>query len=265
MMHINYIGRPMQIVYEQPFNEHMRIYLRLEHLFKQLHEKIPQPSTIGSRAAMLALLKILTVSDRPDLKPKLTQSIAQQATMLAQLEQFDQVDPTKLKTVLEKLDHSIDYLHRLHGKIGNSLRNNPFLNQIRLHLNHPAGPCDFSTPAYALWLKQSPEKRTHHLQQWASELSDLGSIVQTILQLTRTSASGQKIAAHKGFYHQSLDPGLPYQMVRVSLPTHLNIYPEISTGKHRLTIRFLLLDPDHLDQTQQLSDNLLFQLTCCRF
>ena len=255
----------MQIVYEQPFNEHMRIYLRLEHLFKQLHEKIPQTSPVGSRAAMLALLKILTVSDRPDLKPKLTQSIAQQATMLAQLEQFDQVDSEKLKTTLKRLDHAIEYLHGLHGKIGDSLRNNQFLNQIRLHLSHPAGPCDFSTPAYALWLKQPPERRSDHLQRWASELAELGSIVQMILELTRGSTSAQTTTANKGFYQQSLDANLPYQIVRVSLPVNMSIYPEIIAGKHRFTVRFLLLDPENLNQTKQLSGDLLFQLSCCRF
>ncbi|WP_280123488.1 cell division protein ZapD [Coxiella endosymbiont of Ornithodoros amblus] len=66
------------ITYEQPLNEPMRICLRLEHLFRQLHEHISEPALAASHLAMLALLKALNVIDRPDLKTKLTQTLTQQ-------------------------------------------------------------------------------------------------------------------------------------------------------------------------------------------
>ncbi len=64
------------IVFEQPLNEQMRICLRLEQLFKQLKESMSQSSISASKIALTALLKIISVVDRPDLKSKLTQTMA---------------------------------------------------------------------------------------------------------------------------------------------------------------------------------------------
>lgn len=252
------------ITYEQPLNEPVRLCLRLEHLFEQLRCHLKDPSTHASQMAMTTLLKILNVTERPDLKSKLSQSLNQQASVLAQLERVPQVDTEKLQRILGQLDQSIDFLHQLQGKVGDPLRGNPFLNQIRLHLGHPAGPCNFSTPAYALWLQQLDEKRMNDLFRWANELEPLASIVSLILRLTRESAPTQQAVATKGFFQQSLDTHMPCQMVRVTLPVKWGVYPEISVGKHRLAIRFLILNPDNLAPPQQWQDDVSFALSCCR-
>lgn len=251
------------ITYEQPLNEHIRICLRLEHLFKQLREHITIATVSSSRMAMTALLKILNVTDRPDLKSKLSQSLSQQASMLSQLEHIQHVDTEKLQRILDQLDQAIDQLYHIQGKMGDSLRNNHFLNQIRLHLSHPAGPCNFSTPAYALWLKQSDQKRIKDLLSWSKELDSLESITKMILRLTRESAPTQKVVGNNGFYQQSLDANLPCQMVRVTIPI-ADYYPEFSVGKHRLIIRFLSLNPEGQGHPQQLQNDISFDLSCCR-
>lgn len=251
------------ITYEQPLNEQMRICLRLEHLFNQLKDHIGDTTTSGSRIAMSALLKTLNVIDRPDLKSKLNQMLTQQATTLAQLEHADNVDSTKLSTVLAKLDRLIDALHKTEHKIGHRLRGNAFLNQIRAQLNNPAGPNNFSAPAFALWLRQPSEVRTRDLSIWASEFEQLGTTVQTLLHLTRDSSPSQTRLAKSGFYQQALDPSLPCQMIRVTVPMAKSTYPEISVGKHRLVIRFL--QPHYLgEQASQLNEPLTFELSCCR-
>lgn len=252
------------ITYEQPLNEHIRLCLRLEHLFKQLQEHITTPTVSASQTAMTALLKILNVADRPDLKSKLAQSLTQQASILAQLERSEQVDHEKLQEILHQLDQASDQLHQLQGKIGDSLRNNHFLNQIRLHLSHPAGPCGFSTPAYALWLEKPDEKRINDLLTWVKELRQLDTITRLILRLSRESAPTKNVIGNQGFYQQSLDTQYPCQMVRVTVPLSRNSYPEISVGKHRLVIRFLSLHSDTPGQPQQLQDDITFDLSCCR-
>lgn len=252
------------ITYEQPLNEQIRICLRLEHSFKQLQEYSTNPSQTGSHMAMLTLVKLLNFINRPDLKSKLSQTLSQQASMLAQLENMPNVDKEKLQDTLHELDTLNDQLHQTSGKIGDELRSNSFLNQIRLHLSHPGGPCEFSTPAYALWLKQSSEKRADDLQRWTNDLKQLNRIEKTVLQLTRESASRQEATASNGFYQQSLDANLPCQMIRLHLPMELGAYPEISVGKHRMAIRFLKLNFDNYRHAEQIRDEVEFNLSYCR-
>jgi cell division protein ZapD len=59
------------VIYEQPVNEHVRVCLRLEQLFNQTLHWMRGTSAWDSRAAISALLEILNVLDRPDLKAKL--------------------------------------------------------------------------------------------------------------------------------------------------------------------------------------------------
>src|SRR6056297_3297642 len=104
------------ITYEQPLNEHIRLCLRLEHLFERCREHIADKTASGSRIAITALLKVLNVVDRPDLKTKLSQVLSQQVGSLAQLEQSPRVDAYKLQQALTHLDQLLKTLHQTKTK-----------------------------------------------------------------------------------------------------------------------------------------------------
>lgn len=252
------------ITYEQPLNEPMRICLRLENLFQQLHHHIHESHSAGSHLAMLALIKVLNITDRPDLKSKISQTLTKQTSMLLQLKHSAKVDNHKLKTLLDTFDSHINYLHQTTGKIGEPLRENAFLTQIRSYLHNPPGPCNFTTPAYTLWLQQSSEKRINDLKNWAKKFASLMHIVSTILQITRESTSPQNMIAQKGFYQQMLNTVSSCQLIQLILPVEKNIYPEICAGKHRLVIRFLPLDVNSNESVKQVTDTVSFKLNCCR-
>ena len=252
------------ITYEQPLNDPLRICLRLERLFKVVNTHVGSMDHQSSRHILFAILEILNVIDRPDLKSKLTQTLTQLASNLGQLEQFPQVDKGRLHDVLATLDRLIVGLQQVEGKVGENLRANGFLNHVRLHLGHPGGVCDFTTPALALWLHYTPEERQKFLNNWRSEFVILESIVEVILKLSREGASSQRVMVNKGFYQQNLDPNLPTcQLVRLVLPIKNRVYPEISIGKHRLIIR--LLQPDYMvGRGGQVDEDIFAELILCR-
>lgn len=249
------------IIFEQPLNEYIRICLRVEHLLNQAETALTGESPAASRTALEAMLEILNVIDRPDLKSKIVKALSQYAEVLSQLTQKEQVDHQKLQSILQELDQLISNLHRLPDKIAYPLRLNSFLNTIRQHMANPAGACPFSTPAYYLWLHQPATTRIAHLQEWFSALEQLQAAVRLLLRLTRNSTSTETIVAPQGFYHRALDPKLSYHLIRVSVPTSLKIYPEISVGRHRLIVRFLTLNVH--DRGIQKTDTIEFGLTCC--
>jgi cell division protein ZapD len=55
------------VVYEQPLNERVRTFLRLEFLFQQHHHHRADKTHWGVRATLRALLDIYTVVSRSDL------------------------------------------------------------------------------------------------------------------------------------------------------------------------------------------------------
>jgi cell division protein ZapD len=249
--------------FEQPLNETIRLCLRLEHLFIQFHAHSPSEDISASHLAMLALLRILGVIDRPDLKSKITQALSQHATTLSQLEQFPQVDQVQLRKVLNQLDASLKHFHGNHKKIGEALRSNSFLNQIYSHLNNPAGLCNFTTPAYTVWKQKPSQTRIADLKGWFKVFDELERAVNVILRLTRQSTPAKTIPIEDGFYHQPLDATLPAQLVRISIDNP-NIYPEMSVGKHHLSVRFMQIDPNNNGHAIQYKKPFECTLACCR-
>ena len=175
------------IIYEQPLNETIRLCLRLEHLFTQFHNEAQKESSASTHLAMLSLLRILAVIDRPDLKSKITQALSQQKAALLPLTHVEQVDQTQLVVFLKQLDEKLEAFHSHHKKIGEQLRNNTFISQLYGQQNHPAGLCAFSSPAYSLWKRKPSAERTHDLNTWFEEFTLLETAVILILKLTRDS------------------------------------------------------------------------------
>lgn len=253
------------IHFEHPLNECMRICLRLEHLFHQFDSNIDASpfSTEHSRMAIDAVLEILNVIDRPDLKSRLAQTLTQNASTLSQLQPLPHVNQHHLHEILAKLDPLIDELHKTHSKIADPLRNNDFLNSVRMQIHNPGGLCDFALPVFALWLAQSAEHRQQQLKAWYREFNLLSDITHIILELTRNSTLPEKIIAVNGFYQRTLNPLMPGQMVRISLSAAHKLYPELSIGKHRMSIRFL--ETHYLDGKRRThQEDVEFELSCCR-
>lgn len=251
------------ITFEQPLNEHIRLCLRLEHLFKQIEENLNSECEWDSRTAMLALLETLNVIDRPDIKTKFAKALSQRAATLAQFEGAAQVDQTALRKLLNELDQLVDILYTTPGKIGQTLRENEFLNTIRQYSYNPGGACNFSLPAYQLFLHQSAETRSQCLTEWYKHFDHLRGAVQLLLQLIRSSGTITTITAKQGFYQQALDPNVPCELVQVILPNSPRIYPEISVGRHRMSVRFL--EENIHERAKQLQGDVEFKLNCCVF
>ena len=68
--------------------------------------------------------------------------------------------------------------------------------------------------------------------------------------------------AAAGFFQRNIDPAVPYQMIRVFIPSTAPMFPEISAGRHRFTVRFLTSGGPEARPTQ-VSEDVEFDLQCC--
>ena len=64
-----------------------------------------------------------------------------------------------------------------------------------------------------------------------------------------------------GFYQQTLDTNLPYQLIRVLVERRQDVFAEISGGKHRFSIRFI--DCRDWQHPKQADHDVPFTLRTC--
>lgn len=250
------------VIYEQPLNERIRTFLRLEFLFAQIDNALMGHSEQHNRQAIDGLLNVLSVFERSDLKSEIIKELERLITTLSALENSPGVDSQTLDDLLAELDVVLDSLHANKSSIGHVLRDNDFLYSVRQRSTIPGGTCDFDLPAYHFWLQHTDrESRQHQVRAWLDEFSGIRAAINTTLHLVRASTNFSPVTAADGFYQHSLDSSQPNQLIRVKVPRDMDYYPEISGGKHRFTVRFMHFDIEQ--RSKQTDSDVSFQLNCC--
>jgi len=253
---------PKEIVYEQPLNERIRAFLRLEFLFAQAAHHLRGETPWDSRDTMASLLEIQSIFGRADLKTEVLKELERQQSNLARWQSNPGVDAKLLQSLSKKLEEFRLRLLKSEGPIAADLKENEFLSAILQRSAIPGGTCDFDLPAYHHWLRQPSERRIKDLAGWLGRFDVIAGAIQLILGLIRDSAPLQPATAESGFYQRSLDPNHPCQLVRVSLDDQLPCYAEVSGGKHRFTVRFLAVT--YTDgRAQQIDKDVSFRIACC--
>ena len=251
-----------KVIYEQPLNERIRAFLRLEFLFQQIRHHLAGDTPWDSRAALASLLDIMSIFGRSDLKSEVMKELERHTANLSRLEHNPDVDRTQLAELLDEMDTLIDQLHAHSGPVGANLKTIEFLSAIQQRSSIPGGLCDFDLPAFHFWLERPAEERLRDLVGWLDNFDVIGRGIGLILRLTRGSTLFREYTAETGFFQRSLDPNIPCQMVRVALPAGSPYYAEISGGRHRFTVRFLR-QPSTSERAVQASADVKFELACC--
>lgn len=248
-------------VFEHPLNEKCRTLLRLSHLFEQFEHHLPLETEWNSRAALMALLDVANVLSRADIKSELIKEADRYATALGRMAGKPGVDRVRLDQILVDIQGVSHALQHHPGQLGHALRNNDFLSAVVQRTSIPGGSFDFDLPQLHHWLQLPHSERLMQLDSWRHEVAAVQEAVDLLLSLIRSSATPQQETAEAGFFQRNLPSGSHAQLVRVGLAPDAALYPEISGGKHRFSIRFLeSLDLEHPAQTQ---NDVAFLLTTC--
>ena len=260
-------GKPLQrapekVLYEQPLNERIRTFLRLEYLFKQASYHLPRESEWDSRATLTCILEILDIFGNTNLKSETLKELERHSASMKRHEQNPDIDHAQLSSLLSEISTRMDGMHQVNGQIANQLKASEFLVSIRKRCAIPGGTCDFDLPAFHYWLKQPSKNRTRDLALWLGHFDAIGQAIQLILQLTRNSTAMQLTLASGGVYQRTLDPNRPCQLVRIALSSDLPYFAELSGGRHRFTARFMTF-PDAAARAKQTDQDVEFELACC--
>ena len=250
------------LVYEQPLNERMRTFLRLEFLYTQATFHSESDSTWSSRAAVSSLLEILAITARGDSRSDVLKELERQVNILKEYQTKTGVDPARLKSLMSNLVKLRSDLSSIGGNFMAPLRDSEFLSAVKHRSAIPGGTCDFDLPDYSFWLNRPAEIRAAEFDSWLALIRPLCDGIAELLWLTRQNAKRKSEMAIGGIFQLQFDRENPCQLVRVTLPADTGLFPEMSGNQHRCTIRFL----NWLDATARpvhIEADVAFLLTCC--
>ena len=248
------------ILYEYPFNERIRTYLRLEHLFRRLGELIPRSHALDHHYALATIFEVMDVAARADLKSDVLKDLEKQKQTLNGYRGNPGVAEAVLDKVITQLESCFGAVNGTAGKAGQSLTENEWLMSIRSRAGIPGGTCEFDLPAYYAWQHHPAEQRRADLERWASTLAPLAESIHLLLKLLRDSGTPQKVMAAGGQLQQTLPQGRTFQLLRLRIDPTLGLVPEISGNRLIVSVRLMRQESDRL---QSSSDNTPFELTLC--
>ena len=250
------------LVFEQPLNERMRTFLRLDFLYNQALYHNEMQSQWGSRAAMGSLLDILAIAARSDVRADVQKELERHLAQLNVFQSKPGVDSARLRTVMSNLLRLRADLVACGSNYLAGLKDSEFLSAIRHRSAIPGGTCEFDLPDFFFWLNQATDQRARSFNEWLATLRPLCDAIAELLWITRQQGKPRQEIARGGVYHITFERDTPIQLVRIALPVSSGLYPETSGSHYRCSVR--LLAWNGLNQRpQQTTEDVPFTLTCC--
>lgn len=227
------------MAFEQPLTERMRTFLRIEFLHAQAEYHAKNLRGFGARAAITTLLEMMTILGRGDVRSDVLKELERQAAMLASYTHQPDIDHDRLEALVGDVNGLKAAITRSGPHFMNTLKDCEFLNTIKHRSSIPGGTCMFDLPDYAYWLRLPHDERVAEFERWMAVLEPICAAVAELLWLTREATEPVERLAAEGLYQHHMDRHAPVNLARVIVPRNTGFYPEISAGRHRVTVRFV--------------------------
>jgi len=229
------------IIFEMPLNEHMRSLLRLERVFRETRRQIELSTASSHFFALKQIFLLLEFFERGEFKAELIKELDRELDYFTKLDSNPDVDLSKLKVFINQLGQLSAWFKNHHGKIGHQLLKQEFLSNAKQKLINGCARISFDAPFVKLFLTKPESIRREKLNEWLKAFKAIQTSVEVLLRLSRETGLYQTAFAEEGFYQQEMKHH-EFKFIGIRLPKELNIYPEVSSGPKRFSIRFMCLD-----------------------
>jgi cell division protein ZapD len=249
------------IVYEYPFNESVRTWLRLERLFARLAALVARESSLDHHHALATLFEILEVGARSDLKGELMKDLDKHRAQFEGYRGNPSVAESALEAVLQRVQEAWNGLNTMQGRMGVALQAHEWLSSVRSRLAVPGGTCEFDLPSYHAWLHRDGASRQADLRQWSGTLEPVRTAVAVLLGFIRETGQPQRAAAAAGVFQQNLPAGRSYQLLRLGIDPTAGLVPEITGHRLMVSVRFLRQDAE--GRYRPAAEDCTFEMALC--
>jgi cell division protein ZapD len=233
--------------------------MRLEFLFQQRRHHALDDSPAGVRAALQSLLDVLSLTARSDLKSEVIKDIQEQQTALTRAP--DLLQGMDARQTFSRLHEALKGVQRLPSHFaGSSLRSHEFLDAIAKRSAIPGGAAPFDMPALHRWLGEPAIRVRADLDRWFAHFAPYETAIATCLDVLRHCGADEPLVAGGGVHLHV--PKAAHQLLRVKVASDSGMYPEISAGRYRYSLRFMR-QPDVDSRASQVTQDVPFLLQCC--
>ncbi len=243
------------VLFEYPLNEKMRTWLRIEYLMQQLSGSMPVNDPVSALSFFRGIGDLLDIFDRGDMRADLVKELDRQQQKLQSWLTVSGVDTLRVSELLQQLKGQSSLLMTV-PRMGQQLREDRFISQVRQRLSIPGGCCSFDLPALHVWLNMPVTERQSQVDEWYSTLEPLRESLTSVLELIRQSGNFQPQISLNGFFQDTAEDA---DLLRLTLENGVALYPQISGHKNRYAIRFLPMDTG----SGEIPPRLQFELACC--
>jgi cell division protein ZapD len=231
---------PREICFEHPLGERTRLFLRLETLLQRVHDlRLRGARPLEATLVARELLELGELLARGDVRTELLKELERLELALHRWDGHRDAHGPRLAAALEEIGERRRRLFAVEGRFVDRLRACELLATLRQRVAMPGGLNGAEIPSYRLWIALDDEARAADLDRWIAILAPLRDALTTYLRLVRTSARFESCRAEGGNYEREIggqDP--PVHLVRLFLPSVPRLFPEISAGRYRLSVRF---------------------------
>lgn len=143
-----------ELVYEQPLNEKIRSYLRLEYLDKQLQSNLNHDH---QHRCFYPLFSLCELSERCDYRNEVLKDIERHLLQLSKWQELDHVDHQQIDLYINALTQAREPLQKPE-RFGSQLKQDRFISALRQRFGMPGACCNFDLPQLHYWLAKPWEE-----------------------------------------------------------------------------------------------------------
>ncbi len=251
-------------VFEHPLNERIRSFLRLQQLFVRLDHHLNGMSRCDLQASIGVLLEAYDLTSRSNLKTEAIKELERQESSILKPTSGGKITDPQAQLLSETIRSLRTQLYEQPIRSHQHLQSNEFLNSVKQRCGASVSGSTNDLPLYHFWLDLDPVECRNTIIEWMQPYRYLRQAIDLLLSNIRDSQKLEDTVAERGFYQDSLSREKTLQLVRVEIPKMPDIYPEISAGIHRITIRFMRYKSASERPSQELS-NIDFCIAYCTF
>jgi len=105
------------IVFEQPLNERIRTFMRIEHLSTRCNYCLDQTTPWGSHLSLSALIELINLISRGDLKQEILKELSRQLNTLDGFVKTEKIDRGKLQDLIDTHEQLISEMSAINGQL----------------------------------------------------------------------------------------------------------------------------------------------------
>ena len=241
-------------IYEEPVDERIRKFLKLENYFLKIRYHKELDTTYDSYVTLYNLIIVYNTLSRVEVKSELIREIDIHKQRYSEYIKIDNSDKVKLNSIMEKQNVILNNLYNLKSNYLSDLNKDEFFQFCIKHYENLSTELDY-------WLTRDHAVRLNQINLWLESVSSIEKSVYFCLDILRKSSETKELCANNGFHLVKLNQEKKIRMLRITMQSDNYFFPRISLGPQRATISFMILNEDN--KYMQIKDNISFVLDLC--